>query len=172
MIKLFSYSCLILTFVLLLATGSGLKAQQTHQKSKNEIPVVILQAFKQAYPNAMIKASSKETEKGKVVYEIESVDGTLNRDLLYSPDGKVLEIEETIPSATLPMAITQSIAKEYPKSEIKKAEKVTVGEIITYELVVSSANRAYSITLDPNGKILEKEKIGKKEKEEDEEKEE
>jgi len=56
------------------------------------LPAAVLDAFKTAYPKAVIKGTSKETEKGVTYYEIESVDGKLNRDLLYTADGKAAEI--------------------------------------------------------------------------------
>ena len=85
---------------------SGIAAAQDKPKAKavdlKILPPAVLKAFKTAYPNAVITGASKETENGVTLYEVESVDGKLNRDLLYTADGKATEIEETIAPENLP----------------------------------------------------------------------
>jgi hypothetical protein len=120
------------------------------------LPEAVLSAFKTAYPNAVIKGTSKETEKGVTYYEVESVDGTLNRDLLYTADGKAAEIEEGVKPTDLPPAIQQTLAKQYPGAKVLKAEKLTKGEQKLFELQLQVKDKTESVTIDPNGKIIEK----------------
>jgi hypothetical protein len=120
------------------------------------LPEAVLSAFKAAYPNAVIKGTSKETEKGVTYYEIESVDGTLNRDLLYTADGKAAEIEEAIAASDLPAAVQQTLAKEYPGAKVLKAEKMTKGDQKLFELRIQVKDKKMGVTIDPNGKIVEK----------------
>ncbi len=68
---------------------------QEKKIDKNDLPKAVLNAFQKRYPNAAIKGTSIEKENGKTYYEIESIDGTRRRDLLYTKSGKVAEIEET-----------------------------------------------------------------------------
>jgi hypothetical protein len=119
------------------------------------LPEAVLSAFKAAYPNAVIKGTSKETEKGVTYYEIESVDGTLNRDLLYTADGKAAEIEEAIAASDLPAAVQQTLAKEYPGAKVLKAEKMTKGDQKLFELRIQVKDKKMGVTIDPNGKIVE-----------------
>jgi hypothetical protein len=120
------------------------------------LPAAVLSAFKAAYPNAVIKGTSKETEKGVTYYEIESVDGILNRDLLYTADGKAAEIEEAIAASDLPGAVQQTLTKEYPGAKVLKAEKVTKGDQKLFELKIQVKEKKMGLTIDPNGKIIEK----------------
>jgi hypothetical protein len=120
------------------------------------LPEAVLSAFKAAYPNAVIKGTSKETEKGVTYYEVESVDGTLNRDLLYTADGKAAEIEEAIAASDLPAAVQQTLAKEYPGAKVLKAEKMTRGDQKLFELRIQVKDKKMGVTIDPNGKIVEK----------------
>jgi hypothetical protein len=131
-----------------------------------KLPAPILAAFKQAYPNATIKAASKETEEGKIEWEVESIDNGLARDLVYSPDGTVVEIEEQIAPASLPAAVTDAIKVKYPKAAITKAEKLMKGTALTYEMALKGA-AVKSIEITPDGKIVPaaKEKDEKSEKE-------
>lgn len=120
------------------------------------LPEAVLAAFKSAYPQAVIKGTSRETEKGVTTYEVESVDGKLNRDLLYTAEGKAVEIEEGIVPAGLPAAVQQTLAKEYPDSKVLKAEKLTKGEVTQFELKILFKDKKVGVTIDPNGKIDEK----------------
>ncbi|MGE5498825.1 MAG: PepSY-like domain-containing protein [Syntrophothermus sp.] len=146
-------------------------AQAKKKDATKNVPQAVLDAFKKAYPNAVIKGSGKETEGGKTLYEIESVDGKSKRDLLYLPDGKVAEIEELITEKDLPAAVKESIKKETPKGKITKAEKITKDGNENYELIVKEGKKSTEILLNKDGKVEKKESLGSKkenDKEEDE----
>jgi len=119
------------------------------------LPPAVLNAFKTAYPHAVIKGTSKETEKGVTYYEVESVDGKMNRDLLYTADGKAAEIEETIAPGALPAAVTQALAKAYPGYKILKAEDMTKDGQKLFELQIQVKDKKIGVTIDPAGKIIE-----------------
>jgi uncharacterized membrane protein YkoI len=118
------------------------------------LPPAVLQAFKTAYPNAVITGASKETEKGVTLYEVESVDGKLNRDLLYTADGKATEIEETIAPENLPAPVKQTLAKEYPGAKVLKAEILTKDGAKLFELSIQVKDKKMEVTIDPQGKIV------------------
>jgi uncharacterized membrane protein YkoI len=119
------------------------------------LPPAVLSAFKSSYPNAVIKGTSKETEKGITYYEVESVDGKLNRDLLYTADGKAAEIEEAVLPESLPPAVQQALAKAYPGFKILKAEALTKGDQKLFELKIQVQDKKKGVTIDPSGKIIE-----------------
>lgn len=119
------------------------------------LPPAVLNAFKTAYPQAVIRGASKETEKGVTYYEIESVDGKMNRDLLYTADGKAVEIEETIPPEDLPAAIQQALAGKFPGYQVLKAEAMTKNGQKLFELRIQVKDKKKSVTIDPSGKILQ-----------------
>ena len=114
-------------------------------------PAPILAAFEAAYPHATMKSAAAEKEDGKVVWEVESTENGLGRDLLYTPDGTVVEIEEEVPSAQLPAPVTAAVKAQYPAARIVTGEKVTRGATVVYELQLAGAARK-SIDLTPEGK--------------------
>lgn len=118
------------------------------------LPPAVLSAFKAAYPQAVIKGTSEETEKGVTYYEVESVDGKLNRDLLYTADGKAAEIEEAVAPEALPAAVTQALAKAHPGYKILKAEEMTKDSKKLYELRIQVKDKKIGVTIDPTGKII------------------
>ena len=116
-----------------------------------KLPPAILIAFQQAYPKATIKNVLKETAGGKTVYEVESVDKGLTRDLNYNPDGTVIDIEEEVAGADIPAAVSDAVKKMYPKATVTKAEKMTTGQVVTYELTLKGAPKP-TVELTPDGK--------------------
>jgi Putative beta-lactamase-inhibitor-like, PepSY-like len=154
-----------LTATFMLGTVALTSAQESKLTTQN-LPPAVLAAFQKAYPKAVIKGASKEKEGDKIYYEIESVDGKAKRDILYSADGNVQEIEELIATNDLPDAVTKNLKQDYPEGKILRAEKLTEGPAVKYEVIVESGKAKSEIVLDAGGKVLKTEKIGKKEKDE------
>ncbi len=118
-----------------------------------QLPAPVAAAFKQAYPNATIRGTSKETERGKTVYEVECVEHGRARDLIYAADGQVIELEEAIAPGSLPPAVTASLRRLHPKATILVAERMTRGATVRYELQVKDATtRALAFT--PDGQLV------------------
>ena len=128
-------------------------AQETKVREKN-VPAAVVRAFKSAYPQAQIRGYAKEKEHGKVFYEVESMDGTTHRDILYNPDGTVAEIEERIAATDLPAEAQQTIHQKYPRATITIAEKITIGDKIGYEVSAKQGKRRISLEFDADGKLV------------------
>jgi hypothetical protein len=122
-----------------------------------QLPAPVTAAFKQAYPKATIRGTAKETEGGKTVYEVESVESGKARDLMYAADGAVLEIEEELNPADLPAPVTASLKKLYPKATITVAERLTKGAAVQFELQIKGAAKK-SVSFLPDGTLPAPEK--------------
>ena len=134
-----------------------------------KLPKVILDAFKKAYPKAVIKGVAEEKESGKTTWEVESTDSGMARDLVYNPDGTVVDIEEEVAAASLPPAVTAALKAKYPKATITKAEKLITGKTFVYELTIAGAGKVTSIELTADGKpVPAAKKPGDKDEKEDE----
>ena len=129
---------------------------QEVQVDLSALPAAVLSAFKTAYPNAVIKGASQETEQGVTYFEVESVEGPLHRDLLYAADGKAVEIEESMAATDMPAAVQETLAREYPEAKVLKSEKLTKGDIVQYEMQLQVGEKTIELTIDPAGKIVEK----------------
>ncbi len=128
-------------------------AQEMKLSEKN-VPTAVVTAFKSAYPQARIRGYAKEKENGKVFYEVESMDGTTHRDILYHADGTVAEIEERIAATDLPAEAQQAIRQKYPKASITIAEKVTIGDKVGYEVSAKQGKKRISLEFDADGKLV------------------
>jgi uncharacterized membrane protein YkoI len=126
-----------------------------------QLPAPITAAFKKSYPNATIRGTAKETEDGKTVYEVESVENGKARDFMYNADGTVISIEEEINAADLPAPVTAALKKLYPKATVTVAEKTTEGKTIQYDLQLKGA-AVKSVSFLPDGKVAPPEAPEKK----------
>jgi hypothetical protein len=116
-----------------------------------ELPAAIKAAFDAAYPSATIKNVSMEKEDGEIHYEVESMDGTMARDLIYRADGTVVEMEEGLAESDLPRPVLDAVAGKYPKGKILKAERLTRGTTVSYELQIKVGRKTHQVVFDPTG---------------------
>jgi hypothetical protein len=122
-----------------------------------QLPAPVTAAFKKTYPNATIRGTAKETEGGKTVYEVESVENGKARDLIYAADGAVMEIEEEMNPAELPAPVAASLKKLYPTATIAVAERLSKGTAVQYELQIKGATKK-SVSFLPDGTLPAPEK--------------
>jgi hypothetical protein len=148
----------------------GIISQATAQEkkiTKKNVPAAVLSAFEKAYPKAKVKGYSTEKENGKITFEVESMQGKLILDVAYLPDGTATEIEEGVAAKDLPAPVLDAVKAKYAKGKIAKAEKKTVGNVVTYELSVTAGKTHAGLEIDPSGKIIKESKgTAKEEKEE------
>jgi hypothetical protein len=120
--------------------------------ARRDVPAAVLAAFAKAYPNAKIIGYSKETDEGQTVYEIESTEGTIHRDVTYAADGALVSVEETMDLAAMPVAVQQAVNKKFPGGKIAKSEKVTKGARVAYEFEIEFKGKIVEIVFDAAGK--------------------
>jgi len=145
-------SCL-LGLGLLVAVG-GASAQEK-RITKSEMPAPVLAAFAKAFPKAQAVAYAQEKEDGKTLYEVESKEGTIHRDVTFEADGKLVVVEESIDVKELPAAVRSALAKEKGKCEL--AEKLIRGQVIEYEFHMKDGKSEFEVVMDASGKVLKRE---------------
>jgi len=145
----------ICTAVLTALTDPQARSQEK-RIPRSEVPQAVLSAFAKSYPNAKIRGTAWEREGALTYYEIESKDGSVMRDLLYTKDGALSESEETIPVSTLPEVVRSTLSKEIAKATVTRAEKVTRRDAVSYEIHLAQGGTRGSILIDPSGKVLKK----------------
>ncbi|HEY3296679.1 MAG TPA: PepSY domain-containing protein [bacterium] len=148
--------------------AEGKKEEGPEKKiAKKDLPAAVFSSFQKAYPAAKIVGTSQETEDSTTYFEIESRDGKVKRDILYKADGTVKEIEEGVAKASLPVAVKDAIAKEYPKGIIQKGEKTTRDNVVSYEVILKNGKDRMEVVVDETGKVLKTEKMTRQEEKEE-----
>lgn len=153
--NLLSFLLLILIAVPVIAQKSETDGEKSIQRK--DMPKVVLAAFAKSYPTATIKGYAMEKDGGKTVYEIESKDGKVSRDVLYNPDGVVIVVEESLPYSEVPQPVRDAVSKNYPDSKVARCEKLIRGSSTQFEVLLKSGKRKLELVYEPNGEEVEKE---------------
>jgi hypothetical protein len=156
----------VVTLIIISLLAVEATAKEKHI-TKKEVPPAVISAFDRAYPKTTIKGYSTETENGKTYFEIESMHGKQSLDVSYRPDGTVAEIEEGVAAKNLPVSVLKAVKAKYPKGRISKAEKKTLGTVVTYEMKVTTDKTHAGLEIDPTGKIIKERVSSMKENEEE-----
>jgi len=127
---------------------------QAEEIQKEAVPPAVIAAFEKSYPAATIKSYEKEERSGEICYEIESIEGTIERDIVYNKRGDAMEIEESLDVNQLPDRVRKSIENKNSKEKILSAEKVIQGAEITYELVVQRGEKKIEVVVDQYGGVI------------------
>jgi hypothetical protein len=150
-------------FIMVLVYALPAFAQEGKVTKKN-VPAAVIAAFEKSFPTTKVNGYSRETEDGKVSYEIDCMVGTVHHDVSYYADGSLVVDEERIKIKDLPEVVMKAIQAAYPKGVIKSAEKLTTGSGVGYEVIVKSGRNTFEVELDVAGKVVNTEKMGKSEK--------
>lgn len=129
-------------------------AQETKVARKN-VPSVVLETFAKTYPKASIKQTNKEIKDGVTYFEIESKDGKTKRDVLFSQDGSISEVEEMIGVKALPHAVEESVENKYPGEKVVTIEKNVKGNTTHYEILLSpKKGKKHEVIFDESGAVV------------------
>ena len=144
-------------FVLLAAAVS--RAGQ-EPKDLDKVPKAVMDALKAKFPRAKIDKWTKETEDGKVIYDIEFKQDGRKAEADLAEDGTIQNFEKEFNAKDLPGAVTEAVEKKYPGSkpkevmeitEIKDKQEVHGG----FEIVLQTADqKEVEVTVAKDGKIL------------------
>lgn len=143
---------------LVTGVGAAALAQTTSKtaaaaKPPVKLPAAIDTVFKQKWPGAVATGISKETDAGKTVYEVESVDGGRRRDINFYADGSILLYEEELRESEVPAVVLAAVAKRYPKAKITLWERLyTIKDnSANYEFGITGVSGVKEIILTPDG---------------------
>lgn len=114
---------MILVAALLLLAESKVQLSQA--------PLPVQKTVAEQMKSSSYVGLTKEKEGGKTVYELETRDNDLTRDILIAADGTILIVEQEIKIADAPAAVQAAIQKQPGK--LLKIETLTRNGKVTYE---------------------------------------
>lgn len=116
------------------------------------LPAAVKATVEAESKNATLKGVSKEVEKGKTQYEVETIVNGRTRDLLVDPAGKVLEVEEQLDLDAAPAPVKAALQTT---GKLLRLETVTKGSAVTYDArVQAKSGKKSEISLDASGKAI------------------
>lgn len=109
----------------LILVSQCVKAEDSEESiAVDKLPVAVQLAVKKAFPRALIDRASTEKEDDETHYEVELTDKGRKIDVTLEADGEIEEIERSLEMSEVPSAVSELVAKKYPKSTVKTAEGV------------------------------------------------
>jgi hypothetical protein len=138
-----------------LMAGTSARAEDKKQEQKiacSKLPEAVRSGLSKEFPKATIKACSKEIENQQVSYELVTLEGKTRRDIVFSPEGSVVFLEEVVPFESVPEPVRDAVLKAYPRRAVTLTDKTTRGGTVLYEFQVRERVKRVQLVLDPNGK--------------------
>ena len=128
---------------------------QEKKLKKSDLPAAVRKTADEQSKGATVRGYSKETEDGKLEYEVQLTVNGHGKDITIDPQGKVMEIEEEVDIKTLPAEVRAGLEKQAGKAAVGKVESLTKrGTLVAYEAQVREGKKRSVIQGGPDGKPL------------------
>ena len=127
-------------------------AADSKMKIEN-LPPAVQASVREQTKNATLVGISKEVEKGKTMYEVETKVNGKTRDLMLNAAGKVTSVEEEVDINAIPEAARRAIQKKAAGGTITRVEIVTVGSVIAYEAAIRKMGKNSEVTVNADGSV-------------------
>lgn len=128
---------------------------QEKKLKKSDLPAAVQKTADEQSKGATVRGYSKETEDGKLEYEVQLTVNGHGKDITMDPQGNVMEIEEEVDMKSLPAEVRAGLEKQAGKATIGKVESLTKhGSLVAYEAQVRYGKKRSEIQVGPDGKPL------------------
>ena len=135
--------------LIVIALGAGAAEKQVAMK---DLPPAVQKTIQDQTKGAEIKGITRETEKGKTTFEVETLVAGKHRDFDLDASGAVIEVEEETTLDALPVAAKAAIVKKAASGKIALVETVTRGAATSYEATYTSRNgKKHEFSVKPDG---------------------
>ena len=124
-------------FLIAAAFSTLSMAAAERRVAQSELPQAVRDMLPSQTAGAEIRGISKESAKGKTVYEVETVKNGMTRDFVVSATGTVLELEEQVALESIPSASRKVLEGKARGAKIEKVEALTKNGVVSYEATVS-----------------------------------
>lgn len=139
-------------FLLLAALPARAQEQRV---TAADLPAAVRAAADAQSKGATVRGYSRETENGRVQYEVELMVAGCSRDVTIGVDGTVLEIEQQLDLDSLPAAVLAALRKKAGTGRITRVESLTKGgTLVAYEAAILNAGRRSEVQVGPDGTVL------------------
>jgi uncharacterized membrane protein YkoI len=138
--------------VLAIASLGGAATAAEKKLQMKDLPAAVQKTVQEQTKGAEIKGLSKETEKGKTSYEVETMVNGKHRDFLVDVKGAVTEVEDETTMDSIPAAAKAAIEKKAAGGKIGMVETMTRGGATFYEAAYTSKDgKKHEVLVKPDG---------------------
>ena len=147
--------------LLLLTMGAAAddKAKKIEIIKLEDAPLAVQKAIEGRFPGAKVTTTERETENGKVVFEVQLTHKDCKYELHIKEDGTIEAIEKEIELKEVPEIVLKAVKDKYPDATLQGAMKVdTVKDkketLDHYLIAVKVGDKKKEITVSLDGKTV------------------
>jgi uncharacterized membrane protein YkoI len=135
-------------------------SDKAEKVAPDKAPKAVRDAINARFPGAEVTSMEKETEDGKVVYDVELKHKGRKYEMDIHEDGTVVEIEKEVPAKDVPEAVTKALTAKYPTATVEivmEVNKVSGKKEIPdhYEVTLRTAEKKeLEVTVSLDGKTV------------------
>jgi uncharacterized membrane protein YkoI len=162
---------LALAASLMLGTMSRAEDEKAKKIPLDRAPKAVRDAIHGRFPGALVNSLEKETENGKVVYDVELKQKGRKYEMDIQEDGTIIEIEKEIALKDVSPAVLRAVKAKFPKAVIKEVMEVNKvkgkeEKPVHYEITIQTADKKQQeVVVSLDGKSIKKEGEEKETKE-------
>lgn len=116
-------------------------------------PAAVPAAVKKAFPDGTALTCAPHGKD----FEVRLTRNKAELQVDVSATGEILLVEEPIPVSSIPATVMKAFSAKYPKAKATKAEKMTKGPAVSFELAFSIDGRRREATFNLDGTFVEEE---------------
>ena len=152
-----------LAVLLMAATMARAEEEKGKKIPLDKAPKAVRDAINGRFPGAEVSSVEKETENGKVVYDVELKQKGRKYEMDIQEDGTIIEIEKEIVLKNLPPSVMQALKAKFPMAAIKEVMEVNKvkgkeEKPIHFEVTIETADKkTQEVIVSLDGKSIKKE---------------
>jgi hypothetical protein len=122
---------------------------------REDLPSGVERTVAEQSRGATIRGFSREKENGQTFYEAELMVNGNSKDVLMDVSGLVVEVEEQVSIASLPVAVRRGLQEKAGSGKLVKVEKLTKKDkLVSYEAKVAASGKTSEVQVGPDGNTL------------------
>ena len=126
----------------------------------DKLPKEVVKAVTSKFAKAKMESAVKTTIDGKPGFEVTLKAGKFGIDVSVTSEGKIVQVEKEMAFDDLPKPVATAFNAKYAKVKIKRIEELSKEDkIISYELLIESAEKTLEAYFDPQGKFLQEKDV-------------
>lgn len=133
----------------------------------DKVPRAVMEAINARFPGANVESVERETEAGKVVYDVELKHKSRKYEMDIHEDGTVVELEKEVAAEDVPEAVRKAVRAEFPRAKVR--EFMEVNRVkgkdetpIHYEVTLSINGKEREVVVSLDGKVLKRPETGER----------
>jgi uncharacterized membrane protein YkoI len=117
-----------------------------------DLPPAVRTAVDKNTVGSEVKGIRREVEKGKTMFEVETVANGKTRDFVFDANGGIVSVEQEVTIDAIPAGARAAFEKKAAGSRISKVETITKGQAVVYEAeIVAKSGKKSEFTVNADG---------------------